>query len=143
MLARVESLPKPDPDVNHLLAVLRRDKPNRVPMLEIKLDDEVQAALLDEPLIPWAADGSADQRRRSVRQHLGLMHRLGYDAVRIPNEALMNLKEASQTCVSHFGDKPVVLRRTPPLRIFRHGTDKALVEDRSGQIRQPLSKGVA
>jgi len=52
-------------------------------MLELKLDDEVQAALLGKPLIPWDPKASADQQRRSVRQHVRLMHRLGYDAVRI------------------------------------------------------------
>lgn len=83
MLTRVERLPKPDPNVEDLMTVLRRGKPGRVPMLEIKLDDEVQEALLEEPLIPWSAGASDDQCRRSVRQHVGLIHRLGYDAFRI------------------------------------------------------------
>ncbi len=83
MLSRVERLPKPDPDVSHLLTVLKRGKPARVPMLEIKLDDEVAAALLAEPLIPWSAKASAGQRQSAIRQHIGLMQRLGYDAFRI------------------------------------------------------------
>jgi uroporphyrinogen decarboxylase len=83
MLARVERLPKPDPDVSRLLTALRRGKPSRIPMLEIKLDEEIQAALLGEPLITWSATASPDHRRAAIRQHVGLMHRLGYDAFRI------------------------------------------------------------
>lgn len=83
MLPRVEKLPKPDPDFRHLLTAIERGKPRRVSMLEIKLDDEIQAALLGEPLIGWNPGVSDEQRVASVRQHLGLMHRLGYDAVRI------------------------------------------------------------
>lgn len=83
MLDRVERLPKPDPDVNQLLTVLRQGRPDRVPMLELKLDDEIQAALLEEPLVPWSADAPADQKVACIRQHVGLMHRLGYDAFRL------------------------------------------------------------
>jgi uroporphyrinogen decarboxylase len=83
MLPRVEKLPKPDPDVTNLVTVLRRGKPRRVPMLELKLDDEVQVALLGEALIPWTEDASAGQKRAFVRQQVSLNHRLGYDAFRI------------------------------------------------------------
>ncbi len=83
MLERVERLPEPQPDAGQLVEALRRRRPGRVPMLEIKLDDEVQAALLGEPLIPWSADAPRDQRIASVRQHAGLMRRLGFDAFRV------------------------------------------------------------
>ncbi len=83
MLSRVERLPKPHPDFRNLLTVLKRGKPARVPMLELKLDDEIQTALLGEPLIPWSAGAAEEQRLASVRQHVGLMHRLGYDVFRI------------------------------------------------------------
>lgn len=83
MIDRVERLPRPTPDVRDLLAVLRRECPRRVPMLELKLDDEVIEALLGEPIVRWRKDASADERRRAVRQQVGLMHRLGYDAFRL------------------------------------------------------------
>jgi uroporphyrinogen decarboxylase len=82
LIDRVERLPRPDPDVGHLLAVLRRERPRRVPMLELKLDDEVMSALLGEPFVPWDKDAPAPQRRRTVRQTVSLMYRLGYDAFR-------------------------------------------------------------
>lgn len=83
MIPRVERLPKPAPDYRNLLAVFKRKMPARVPMLEIKLDDEIQAALLGEALIPWSDTAPADRREASIRQHVELMHRLGYDAFRI------------------------------------------------------------
>jgi len=83
MIDRVEALPKPSPDVNRLLCVLRRGRPDRVPLLELKFDDEIAAALLGEPLIPWEPSGTARQRRRCLQQHIGLWHRLGYDAFRL------------------------------------------------------------
>jgi len=83
MIDRVEQLPRPEPDAGNLLAVLRRERPSRVPLLELKLDDEVVRALLGEPLIPWHKDAPPGQRRRAVRQTVGLMHRLGYDAFRL------------------------------------------------------------
>jgi len=52
-------------------------------MLELKLDEEVMGALLDEPVVPWHKEAPADHRRRTVRQAVGLWHRLGYDAFRL------------------------------------------------------------
>ncbi len=83
MIERVERLPRPAPDVTQLLAVLRRQVPRHVPMLELKLDDEVMAALLGEPLLRYRKDAPADERLAAVRQTVGLMHRLGYDAFRL------------------------------------------------------------
>ncbi len=83
MIDRVERLPKPAPDVGNLLAVLRRQRPRRVPLIELKLDDEVASALLGEPLIPWRRSDPPADRRRAVRQQVELMYRLGYDAFRL------------------------------------------------------------
>ncbi len=83
MHPRLERFPRQRPDVRNLLEVLARRKPTRVPMLEIKLDDEIQAALLGEPLIPWFSSASREQQLASVRQHIGLMQRLGFEAFRI------------------------------------------------------------
>ena len=83
MIDRVERLPRPEPDVSQFLAALRRERPQRVPMLELKLDDEVASALLGEPLVPWQKDAPAEKRRQALRQAVSLMHRLGYDAFRL------------------------------------------------------------
>jgi uroporphyrinogen decarboxylase len=83
MIDRVERLPRPEPDVGNLLAVLRRERPRRVPLLELKLDDEVITALLGEPILRWRKDSPPDERRRAIRQAIGLWHRLGYDAFRL------------------------------------------------------------
>ncbi|HOW72997.1 MAG TPA: uroporphyrinogen decarboxylase family protein [Phycisphaerae bacterium] len=83
MIDRVERLPKPDPNIHNLLAVLRRERPERIPFLELKLDDEVMSALLGEPYVPWSKNGPSELRDRSLRQSVGLMHRLGFDAFRL------------------------------------------------------------
>lgn len=84
MIDRVERLPRPEPDVGRLLKSLRRQVPDRVPMLELKLDEEVRSALVGERLVPWWTGAPPEQRRHAVRRYVELMHRLGYDAVWIP-----------------------------------------------------------
>ncbi len=83
MIERVERLPRPDPDVGRLLTALLGGKPDRVPLLEIKLDPEVTTALLGEDLMPWRKDASSAERLRAIRQHSDLWRRLGYDAYRL------------------------------------------------------------
>ena len=83
MIDRLERLPRPEPDVGNLLAVLRRQRPRRVPLIELKLDDEVMSALLGEPFIPWSPNAPVEARRRFIRQTIDLMHRLGFDAFRL------------------------------------------------------------
>jgi uroporphyrinogen decarboxylase len=83
LISRVEDLPIPDPDIAHLLAVLRREKPDRIPMLELKIDEEVMSALLGEPFIPWSKNAPADARRKSIDQTVSLMYRLGFDGFRL------------------------------------------------------------
>ncbi len=107
MLPRAERLPRPDPDVSNLLTVLRRGRPARLPMLEIKLDDEVQTELLGEPVIPWRKTDPIDRRRVACRQHIGLMRRLGYDAFRIkaPQPFKAVKEKASDTAVRTRGQR--------------------------------------
>jgi len=83
LITRVERLPRPEPNINNLLAVLKRQKPARVPLLELKFDDEVMSALLGEPFVPWSRNGPAEARRKSIEQNTRLMHRLGFDAFRL------------------------------------------------------------
>jgi uroporphyrinogen decarboxylase len=107
LLPRVEQLPRPDPDVSNLLTVLRHGRPARLPMLEIKLDDEVQAELLGEPLIGWRKTDPPERRRAACRQHIGLMRRLGYDAFRIkaPQPFKAMKERASDTAVHSRGQR--------------------------------------
>ncbi len=76
MHPRVDSLPRPDPDYREFLAAVARRGPRRVPMIELAVDPEIVAVLLD--------DGGADSDRRlAAARHVRLMHRLGYDAVKV------------------------------------------------------------
>lgn len=83
MIERVERLPKPDPNIDNLLAVLRREKPERVPFLELKLDDEVMGDLLGEPFVKWDRNDPAERREHAIAQITSLMHRIGFDAFRL------------------------------------------------------------
>ena len=81
MHPRVERLPKPEPDYRRFLQVVRRERPDRVPLIELAVAPEVVSALLDEPA-PVTGDAQADLRaavQRNVRMH----HRLGYDVVKV------------------------------------------------------------
>jgi uroporphyrinogen decarboxylase len=81
MHPRVEKLPKPKPDYHRFLQVVRRKRPDRVPLIELAVAPEVVNVLLDEPA---AATGDprvdlAAAVERNVRMH----HRLGYDVVKV------------------------------------------------------------
>ncbi len=81
MHPRVERLPDPDPDYRRFLQVVRRERPDRVPLIELAVAPEVVSALLDEPA-PVTGDARANlaaAAQRSVRMH----HRLGYDVVKV------------------------------------------------------------
>ena len=81
MHPRVERLPAPAPDYRRFLQVLRREVPDRVPLIELAIDAEVPRALLDEPASATGRRGQ-DLRaavERNVRAHC----RLGYDVVKV------------------------------------------------------------
>jgi len=83
LIERVERLPKPKPDVENVLAVMRCHRPERIPLLELKFDDEMMSALLDAPLIKWSRDASPEQRRKAVEHLVDPMHRMGFDVFRL------------------------------------------------------------
>lgn len=80
---RVERLPRIEPDVGNLPAVLRRERPSRVPLFELPTDREVQTSLLEESAVVWHRDAPADERMYAIRQTIGLHRRLGYDTIRL------------------------------------------------------------
>jgi uroporphyrinogen decarboxylase len=107
VIDRVERLPKPQPEAWNVLAVLRRGVPERVPLLELKFDDEVMAALLGEPYVPWSKAAPAELRERHVRQYVGLWHRLGYDAFRLRTDIPFRFirERAADTAVLSRGQR--------------------------------------
>lgn len=83
MIERVQRLPEPQPDINNVLAVLKREKPAKVPFLEIKLDDEVYTAILGEPFETCSAKMSLDEQRQAIKKQVAVHHRLGFDTFRL------------------------------------------------------------
>jgi uroporphyrinogen decarboxylase len=81
MHARVEKLPKPEPDHRRFLRVIRRERPDRVPLIELAIHPEVVAALLDQPGVA-RADARPDELG-SIEPHVRLQHRLGYDVLKV------------------------------------------------------------
>jgi uroporphyrinogen decarboxylase len=97
MHPRVEALAPPDPDYRRFLNTLARRNHDRVPALELAVDPRVVAELLHDDARAAAQPGSADAARDAVR----LLHRLGYDVVkvsaRIPFElSLLRGRDASR-----------------------------------------------
>ncbi|NNE47172.1 MAG: hypothetical protein HKN37_10980 [Rhodothermales bacterium] len=80
MHPRVERMPPPSPDYNRFLRVLRRERPDRVPLIELGIHPTVINTMLDEPTVLSGSvrDIMTETVRRSVRAH----HRLGYDVVK-------------------------------------------------------------
>jgi uroporphyrinogen decarboxylase len=76
-------LPEPRPDVDRLKTVLRRSRPDRVPLFELAIADEVLAELNGGPLVPAPAGGDKRQLRAWAEQRVRLWWRLGYDYYRV------------------------------------------------------------
>lgn len=76
MHPRVERLPEPAPDFRRFQHVVRRERPDRVPLIELAVHPQVVDALLDEP-------AAAADARSAVQRNVRLHHRLGYDVVKV------------------------------------------------------------
>jgi uroporphyrinogen decarboxylase len=83
MVAALDHLPKPEPNVSNLQRVLRREQTNRVPLFELAIAEEVLAELYGGPLAPWPQDGDPAQRQVWAAQRVMLWRRLGYDYYRL------------------------------------------------------------
>jgi uroporphyrinogen decarboxylase len=121
LIDRVERLPLPDPDVGRLLAVLRRQRPDRVPLLELKLDEEVRSSLAGEPLVSWWTGAPSDQRMHAVRQFVRLMYRLGYDAFWIPTNVPFSFRtdSTSDTAIMNRGERTWQSEHAGPIQSIR------------------------
>jgi uroporphyrinogen decarboxylase len=73
-------MPPPSPDYNRFLRVLRRERPDRVPLIELGIHPSVINALLDEP--PVASGTARGTMTETVRRSVRVHHRLGYDVVK-------------------------------------------------------------
>lgn len=97
-MAKLDRLPKPDANVGRFKAVLRREAPDRLPMAELAIAEEVLAELSGRPLTPLPTQGE-DRKGLATwaADRVGLWHQLGYDYYRvraeIPFEA--HLQEAT------------------------------------------------
>jgi uroporphyrinogen decarboxylase len=81
MHPRLERLPPPAPDYRRFLQVLRREIPDRIPLIELGVHPEVVAELLAE-----RPDSTGDRQRDewgAVERNVRLHHRLGYDVVKV------------------------------------------------------------
>jgi len=77
----IERLPRPAPDYRRFLQAIRRQRPDRVPLIELAIHPEVVAALLDEPGV--ARGDARPDELGSIEAHIRLQHRLGYDVVKV------------------------------------------------------------
>ena len=70
------ALPKPEPDVERLKTVLRRGKPDRVPLIELMIADEVLSALAGRALVPLPEKPDPAQLRAWAADRVELWRRL-------------------------------------------------------------------
>ncbi len=83
MFPSLDHLPKPEPDVERFKAILRREKPDRIPLVELIIDDAVLAELAGRPLAPFIEKPTTAQLRAWAKDQVTLWHRLGYDYFRV------------------------------------------------------------
>jgi uroporphyrinogen decarboxylase len=110
----IEHLPQPQPDVERLKAVLRRQVPDRVPLVELAIAEEVLAELNGRPLapLPPATEcggclGTHAGMRDWARDRVMLWHRLGYDYYRVRVEIPFHrdVLPAADTAAAASGDR--------------------------------------
>ncbi len=85
-MSKLQGFPRPDPDVERLKTVLRRGVPDRVPLCELAIAEEVMAAVWDCPLAPAPASGGVESWRPWARDRVEIWRRLGYDYYRVRAE---------------------------------------------------------
>lgn len=88
MSDRIGHLPCPEPDVGRLKTVLRRGVPDRVPLFELAIAEEVLTEMNGQPLPPPPppSDGASAGWRAWAEPRVQLWRRLGYDYYRVRAE---------------------------------------------------------
>jgi len=107
MTITLDAMPKPEPDVGRFKTVLRRGTPDRLPLVELMIADEVLAALQGGPLAPLPAAGDRAGLRRWAEQRVRLWWRLGYDYYRVRAEIPfdVNWVPAADTAPAAAGER--------------------------------------
>lgn len=100
MSSPIDHLPKATCDVERFKAVLRKETPDRVPLVELAIAEEVLAALNGSPLPPLPADAKSDSLKPWAAARVGLWHRLGYDYYRVRAEIPFNTTRLSSVNAS-------------------------------------------
>jgi uroporphyrinogen decarboxylase len=105
MHPRVESLPAPRPDHRSFLAAVRRSNSGPVPLVELSVDPEVIAALAETASPPDRGDRTA--RCAFAQTTVRLLHRLGYDAVKVAASTPFDVEKlhAADTAGLSRGDR--------------------------------------
>ncbi len=86
MVNALDRLPKAEPDVERLKTVLRRGKPDRVPLIELMIADEVLASLAGRALAPLPEAPTGESLRAWAADRVEVWRRLGYDYYRVRAE---------------------------------------------------------
>lgn len=93
---RVNRFPEPQPDAGRIRAALSRRRPDRVPLVELAIAEEVMAEL-GGPLPPLPANPTARQLREWAQARVRLWWRLGYDYYRVRVEIPFTVDRLSTT----------------------------------------------
>lgn len=81
MHPRVEQLPPPAPDAGRFLQVLRRERPDRVPLIELSIHPQVVNEVLG--LEPVTGADAAARQAETTRRLVAAYHVLGHDVVKV------------------------------------------------------------
>ncbi len=114
-------LPKPDPDVERFKTVLRRGRPDRVPLVELMIADEVLGELHGSPLAPLSANATRRQLEQWAAERVQMWRRLGYDYYRVRAEIPFAVSRlpAKDTAPSAAGERQWVNEREGLIRSWQ------------------------
>lgn len=77
----IAGFPRPEPDADRLFQVLfRKGEPDRVPLFEIHIDNEIKQAVLGERIVP-VEPGDQEALQAYLRQQIRFWYETGYDVV--------------------------------------------------------------
>jgi uroporphyrinogen decarboxylase len=77
----IAGFPRPEPDAGRLFQVLfRKGEPDRVPLIEIHIDNEIKEAVLEEKMVP-VEPGDRESLHAYLRQQIRFWYECGYDMV--------------------------------------------------------------
>ncbi len=88
-----DRLPEPDPDAGRLVAVLHREIPDRIPLFELGIADNVLEAFLGKPMPPRPEGDSLEEMKAWMAPRVEGWWRIGFDYMLVRADSPFDLRK--------------------------------------------------